>query len=611
MTKRIFLSVLFLFSLSAGFCQVDFQTNAPRMVAVGEPFRIEFVLSHSPDHFTPPAFDNFDLIAGPQISQGQYFEFINGKSSQRETYTYTYVVSAKKTGNLSIGAATAVVDGKNYVSKSIPVEVLENKSLPAGGSQTAPSGQQSAQQGSQGQLRADDVLLKMQVSSTNVYKGEPIRVSVKLYTRVDIAGIESPKFPAFNGFWTQDLNVDHYEWQREEYNRSVYNSRIIKEYLIFPQKSGTLDIERLDMTVVAQVVTQRESRSFFDDFFGGGAMINNVRKPLSAGPVKITVNELPAGAPAGFSGAVGRFSMEGTVSSGKMAVNSSGHIRLKLSGTGNFPLVETPLVSLPSSFELYDVKTDDNYRTGTSGISGSREFEYPFIARAEGEYIVSPIEFSYFDPSQKKYKTLTVPQFRIEVVRDSTGGSATGTMTSGVSKENLKILGKDIRFIRVGEPGLKSSGTLFMWSWKYMLIMLLIALLFAGILIYLRKLIRERQNITLVRNKTANRIAVRRLKTAKRLLSENKEGEFYQEMLRALWGYLSDKLNIPVAGLSKDNIREKLSEYPISGEDVDMFLQLISECEYARYAPGSVTPMTNMYQISLDLIGRFESKIRR
>lgn len=611
MVKSICLSVLLLLGAVTGLGQVRFEVNAPRAVERGGTFRVEFELNREPQDFTPPSFEGFDVVAGPLTSSGQSIQIVNGKTTQSVSFTYTYVLAADRAGTVTLGSARAVVDGKAYTTRPVPIEVADAGSGGGGspGAAASPGGDASVSAGTG--LAADDLLVRMEVNRTEVYKGEPVRATARIYSRVPIAGVESRKQPSFNGFWTQEVNLPPQDWRRVTYNGKVYDSQVIGEYLLFPQKSGVLEIERLSLTVIARIVTQSGGHTLFDNFFGGGPTVQDVRRTLSSAPVKVRVKELPAGAPADFGGAVGRFTLEGTLSADRLPANSAAHIRLKLSGSGNFPLVEAPKVVLPGSFEQYPVKAVDQWNVSASGLTGSKEFEYPFIARAEGDYIIEPIRFSYFDTEQKRYKTLTVPQFRLEITRDSTGGAGSPGIVSGISKEDLKILGKDIRFIRVGAPGLVQRDRLFMWSWGYFLVLALLAGVFAGLLVYLRKLIRERRNVALVRNKTANKAAVRRLKAARRLLAENREGQFYEEILRALWGYLSDKLGIPVAALSKDNVREELLRRGVSEEDVKQLLFIISECEYARYAPGEVTGMSNMYQASLDLLGRFEAKIKR
>ena len=594
--------------------KVSFEAATPAIVSVDEPFRIEFVLNAKPDHFTPPAsFGEFEVLAGPSTAQGQSVSIVNGKVTQSASVTYTYVLQAHKPGKYTISPAIVRVDGQAYSSQPQTIEVVAADAMPQQGGGTVSKGEGAASRRPAAGVAADDMLVRVSVNRNEVYKGQPVKATFKLYTRVPMSGIEKATYPAFNGFWAQELNVDGYKWQRETYKGKVYDARVIKETLLYPQQLGKLYIEQFSLTVIAQIVTQNpQGGSLFDNFFGNGQSVEEVRKTLTAAPIQITVKDFPTGAPASFNGAVGRFQMQGDLDHDVLAANSSGVYQLKISGNGNLPLIQAPKVTMPSSFEQYNMKTTESLTHNGNGITGYRQFDYPFIPRAEGSYSVGPVEFSYFDPEQAKYVTLSAPQQNVEIKPDSTGGTSAGTgVISGVSKEDLKILDKDIRFIRIGEPQFHRRGHLYFGSWAYWLALAVLTTITAALYFYLRKHLKELQNTSLVRHKRANKVALQRLKAALGYMTADEEKPFYEEMLKALWGYMSDKLNIPVANLTKDNIREELLKRSVDAEYINRFIEIISDCEYAQYSPSSSGQMTEIYNGAVKMLSKFESLIKK
>lgn len=609
LVKKMFLTSLLLLVSAVGFSQkVTFESSAPAVVEAGEVFRVEFSLNANPDDFTPPNISGFDVLAGPTTSKGQSISIVNGNVTQNTSFTYTYVLQASSPGRHSVSAAQVVVEGKSYSSQPLAIEVVGEASEQ---SDAASSGRQQSA-GKNTKIASDDVLVRVLVNRNTVFKGQPIKVTFKLYSRVPLSRIEGIKLPAFNGFWTQELNVDNYPVQRETLNSKVYDTRVIKEYLIFPQQAGVLQVEQFDMTVVAQIVTQARRQSLIDDFFSGGASVQEVPKKLSSAPVKITVKELPSGAPTSFNGAVGNFTMTSQIPSSTIAANSSANYLVKISGSGNLPLVQSPKLTLPTSFEQYNIKTTESLSNNGGTISGSRQFEYPFIARAEGTYDIEPIEFTYFNADLSKYITLSTKSLQLTVLPDSTGGRATGGgMVSGLTKEDIKILGQDIRFIKIGAARFTHIDSVFMWSLQYFIILALIIIVFVLALIYLQKRIKEMKNSVLVRGKRANKVALQRLKAAEGYMKSDDSRHFYEEMLRALWGYMSDKLNIPVANLTKENMREELHKRDITVEQSSRFIELISMCEYAQYSPDAMGQMPDIYGSAVQNISKFESLIKK
>jgi len=612
LVKPVYLGAALLLAVATAAGQkVTFEAHAPGVVAAGEVFRIEYSVNAQAEKFTPLAsFSGFDVLAGPTSSFGQSISVSGGNVIKTVNYSYTYVLRGNEEGKFSIPAAEITVDGNTYQSKPLPIEVMPPSASQSGNPQ--PAAQQGERQAQSAAAMADDdILIRAFVDRSDVFKGQPVRATFKLYSRLPMSGIESAKYPAFNGFWTQELNTNP-KPQREVYNNKIYDSQVLREYLLYPQQAGTLHIEQFDLGVVVQIVTRARRQSLFDDFFGGGSDIQEIRKTIKSAPVRITVRELPPGAPAGFNGTVGKFTMEANYPPDNIQTNSAANYTIKISGTGNLPLIQAPKLTFPTSFESYNIKTTESFSTTGGGISGYRQFEYPFIARAEGNYAVEPVEFSYFNPDLVQYVTLRSNPIEINVLPDSTGASSSSYgIVSGLSKEEIKILGEDIRFIKLGISGISPNNQTLMGSWLYFLLTGVMLGGFVFALLYLQKRIRESRNTALVRGKRANKVALQRLRTAEKYMKSEDRRGFYDEMLRAMWGYMSDKLNIPVANLTRENVREELLKRGVQPEQAQRFIDLISECEYAQYSPVTSGQMKEIYEGAIEVISRFESILKR
>ena len=611
------LFVLAIFSASAAE-KVTFEANSPLTVAVGEPFRVEFALNAQPEpgSFKAPSFEGFDVIAGPAEAQGQSIQIVNNSMTRVINYTITYVLVPQGAGNVTVGAAEVTVEGTTYRTKPLAIEVVDEGKAPGGGGSAAGGQPQrreeaSSESAAQSRVAKDDILLRAIVSRTSVFKGEPLRVTFKLYERVPIVGYNDVKFPSFNGFWAQELNTENARRERETFNGKVYETLVAKEYLLYPQQAGTLVIEPAEITAVAQVVIQ--SRRSLDPFFGSGHDFVNVPRKVQSPRINVTVKPLPAGAPASFSGAGGSFAMDAVLPPDRLAANSAATYTVKISGTGNLTFVQAPKLTLPASFEQYNVKTTESINASAAGISGYRQFEYPFIARAEGTYDVEPVEFSYFDPARMQYMTLRSRPLELEITPDAKGGGGDAYVVQGrgMSKEEVKMLGQDIRFIKLGNAQLRPVREPFLFGAAYWGLLVGILALFTAVYVALRKQIRESQNAALVRGKRANKVAVQRFRVAKRYMEEQNRHAFYEEMLRALWGYMGDKFNIPVANLTKENVREELHKRGVSAEESQRFTSIITKCDEAQYSPAASAQMSEVYAEGVDIISRIEAVIKR
>ena len=597
--------------------EVTFEASSPLTVAVGEAFRVEFALNADPDEgsFQAPSFEGFDVIAGPAESRGHSVQIVGNSMTKSINYTITYVLLPQSAGNVTIGPARIDVEGKTYRTEPLPIEIVNEgdasraQQRPQRGGPGGPDG--GGQRDVQQQIGKDDILLRAVVSKSSVYKNEPLHVAFKLYTRVPYVNIVPESAPSFNGFWSQDLSAPgSARIGRESYNGKVYETRVLFAYLLYPQQVGTLSIDPVEMTVVAQVMVQSRH---VDPFFGGGHEVFNVPRKVKSQRAAIEVRPLPEGAPSSFSGAVGSFRMDTDLPSDRFAANSGATCTVKISGTGNLTFVQAPKLALPASFEQYNVKTTESINTSASGISGYRQFEYPFIARAEGTYEVDPIEFTYFDLERRQYVTLQSKPMTLEVTPDVRGGGGDAVVMQGrgMSKEEVKMLGQDIRFIKLGAPQLRATGAPFLFGAAYWGVLCAVLALFAAVYVALRRQIRESQNAALVRGKRANKVAVQRFRAACRYMEEQNRHAFYEEMLRALWGYMSDKFNIPVANLTKENVREELHKRGVSAEESQRFTAIITQCDEAQYSPAASAQMSDVYSEGVDLISRIEAVIKR
>ena len=588
--------------------QVSFSLNAPMIASVGEAFRIEFELNAKPDSdsFVPPSFENFDVVAGPSVSQGSSVQIINGEITKSVSYAITYVLIPQKVGTFAIAHATIGVKKKTYTTQRTAIEVRDGAQSGSAQQHNNSGQSESAESRANRTIEKDDLLLRLELSSKSLYKGEPVRAILKLYSRVNIAGSESSKMPSFNGFWSQQIDIEQGPF-RETLNGKVYEAYNIAEYLLYPQQGGTLTIEPAELTVVAQVVVK--SNRGFDPFFGGGHEVYNVRRPLKTPAVKVQVKEFPAGAPASFAGAVGRYTMSHRLSSSEVAANSAVTLQLTISGTGNLNFISAPTLSLPSSFELYDVKSEEKIQNSASGSVGYRRFDYPFIVRAEGDYEIAPVEFTYFDLEKKKYITLATPPLKMVVTPDKSTATQS-QQTIGIKREDVQLLGEDIRFIKLGAPALRSVVAPLALSPIYWA--LLVAMLLVAVVAYfvIRKQIRDNRNVVLVKGKRANKVAIKRFRIAEKYMREQDRRAFYEEMLRALWGYLGDKFNIPVADLTREVVRVELSKRGASAE-AESVVAVIARCEEAQYSPAASAEMNEIYEEGVDAISKIESAIKK
>ena len=596
--------------------QVTFKAEAPLLVGLNERFQVRFSVNKEPDSdnsLVCPSFEGFKVIAGPGIATGMDIQWINGHQTSNYSRTYTYVLVPESAGKFTIGSASIEVDGKTYKTKSIPIEVIDENSASQGVNNTksdAKSSQQKQKESAKAteqSVAGNDIFLMFNLSNRDVYKGEAIRITLMLYTRVGPpADINSFSMPKFNDFWAQEVPTGN-DHSRAEYKGRIYETYKLTEYIIVPQRTGNITISPAELSAVLRLESQSDDHNIYY-----GRQERYVTRTLRSAPVTIKVKEFPSNAPATFNGAVGKFSMTSKAPEATMSANSSNEISVTISGSGNLKFVTAPKLTLPESFEVYDTKTADNVRTSAAGSSGSITYTYPFVARTAGEYHIEPMVFSYFDLELKQYKSLSTEPFVITVTDD--GVVSSKTVDDGRSYADyggrMKQLDRDIRFIHTDKLA-ASSSSLFVLSPLYWLTLVLIIALFIVVYHIMRKRIRQNRNVVARRMRQADKVAVQRLRLAERSMHEGNRHAFYEEMLRAMWGYISDKFNIPVSNLTKETIREELYRRGVSAADAEQFCQIISRSDEAQYAPSTESDMGEVYADAIAVISKIESIVKR
>ena len=604
MKNKILLIALMLFSaFAAGAAEpVRFTASAPSTVIVDKPFQLVYTVNATGKDLKVPEFTNFEVLAGPFESRSSSYQVINGKASSSLSISYTFTLQGLKTGTYSVPPASIMVDGQKHSSNGLSIKVLPDDGSDAAGSSAAQSGASTAK------ITNDKIFIRTNISKSSVYEQEPVVVTYKLYTLADVAGMNNMKMPDFNGFLKQELDQSqNKQLSYENFNGKNYGTIVLYQVLLYPQRTGDITIDKASFEAVIRVQNKTQVRSIFDDFFDS---YTNVNKALVAPAVKVKVYPLPGVKPAGFSGTVGQLSMSSTISATQVKANEAVTLKVVISGSGNMKLIKNPDIELPEGFEIYDPKVNNNFKTTLSGVSGTKTIEYLFIPRNAGDFEIPAAEFVYFDLQEKTYKTLRTPVYNLKVSKGEGGES----VVSGnyVNKEDVKQLGKDIRFIETKPFKLtKKTEPVFgtVEGWILYLIPLLVALF---LFFVLKRKALENSNIEFVRNKKANKQAQKRLKMAQKLLNEGKKDKFYEEVLKAVWSYLSDKLAIPAASLTKERVEAELTEKGVNADAIKQFTDILNTCEFARYAPNSgQQEMGNLYAEAIEAISNLEDIIKK
>jgi len=589
--------------------EVEFKASAPAQVIMGKPFQLVYQVNQRAKDLRVPEFTNFDYIAGPFTSQSSSTSFVNGKRTSTFTLTYTYTLMANKEGNFTIQPATIKVDGKEYTSNGVRITVLPPDKTPTATTDNSSTGNASATSQQPSRDRAESIFLRTLVNKTKVHEQEVVLLTYKLYfSNVDVAQFtNNTRLPEFKGFLKQELDMGEIQTELEHYDGRNYQTAVLYRTLLFPQRSGDIVIEPAQFEAVLRVRNRAQVRSIFDDFFDS---YTTATKALIAPGVTIHVSSLPTGKPVGFSGGVGQFSISSAISDTLLQANEAVTMTLVIQGVGNMKLLKTPVIDWPEGFEVYDPKVTNNFKNTTAGVSGTKVIEYLAIPRAGGTYVIPPVQFSYYDVEDDMYCTLTTEEYTLTINRGVSEESNATVVNNYVQKEDIQQLGNDIRYIQTKELLLPTSsphrlmtfGSFTFWMW-YILPTILAAVLF----IIFRKQIKENADITRMRYKKANKVAQRRLRAAEQLLRQNKNEAFFEEIERAAWTYLSDRLSIPTARLNKENIAQILCNKGVSEYLVKEILHVLATAEFARYAPSSDHEMQDIYNDTTRIINQLEN----
>ena len=604
----IILMTLMAYSTQTFADKVSFVASAPDVVVVGDQFRLSYtVTTQKVKDFRAPSIKGFDVLMGPSRSEQSSTQIVNGSVSSTSSITFTYILMANTAGEFTVPGASIVADGNQMISNSVKIKVLPQDQN-HNSSRRNNDNSSSIQPSSNASVSNQDLFITATASKTNVYEQEAFVLTYKIYTRESNLQLNNAKLPDFKGFHSQEIEMTtNARWTPEHYKGRNYYTTVYRQFVLFPQQSGKLFIEpaQFQMTVNKPV----QSADPFDAFFNGGNNVIEIKKPITTPKIAINVDPLPAGKPTNFLGGVGEFNISSSINSKELKTNDAITIKLVISGTGNLKLISNPEIKFPDDFEVYDPKVDNQVRLTKEGLTGNKVIEYLAIPRHAGTYKIPGVSFSYFDIRSKSYKTLNTEDYVINVEKGA--GNADQVIANFTNKEDLKVLGEDIRYIKQNEVTFQPKGSFFYGSMSYWLFYIIPALAFILFFIIYRKQAAENANVAKMRTKKANKVAIKRMKLAGKLLSENKKDAFYDEVLKALWGYISDKLNIPVSRLSKDNIEEKLRNHGVSEELIKEFLNALNDCEFARFAPGDENQaMDKVYSSSIEVISKMENSIK-
>jgi hypothetical protein len=578
--------------------KITFTMEAPQVVELGEQFRLAFTVNAKAQNIKLPDLSDFEVLMGPSTSQSSSFQIINGVSSQSVSFSYLYVLRAKKEGKFTVNPGTITVDGTDYKSNSQSIEVVKGSSKPSSGGVDTPTS-------TPGSVPKNDLFVRLNLDKRSVYKGEHLTATIKIYSKVNLNGFEDISIPNFEGFWSQDIQLpQQISLQRETYNGEIYNVGTLKKTLLFPQQTGNITIGAVKIDCIVQQRVKR-SQSMFDDFFDSFA---NVKATITSDPVSVHVLPLPT-APAGFSGAVGKFDIRSSITSKNVKENDAITIKLDVTGNGNIKLINPPKITFPADFEVYDPKTNSNFNASEQGLNGNISFEYLFLPRFAGTYTIPAVNFVYFDTDSKRFVSKSTEEYQIRVVKGD--GTRSNQTINSIAKEDLKQIGTDIRYIKTGAIQLKPKGHIFFGSFSFYLLYLGGILTLLAIYLLNQKRIRENANVARMKNKKASKVALKRLKEASGHLSKGSAEKFYESVERAFWGYLSDKLTIPVSELSREKASDELAKHSVSAAIIERFVKILDTCEFARYAPGGGSSgMQELFAEATEVMSVMEKEIK-
>lgn len=597
------LSIFAAFALALPLGAQTLKMEAPNLVAADEQFNVSFTIDgeKAPSDFQWNPGEDFKLVWGPQKGTSTSIRIINGKTNKTSTTTYTYVLMPRREGTFTLPAAVATIKGNKISSGTKSIQVVsgrrqEPSSGTSGDSQRAES---------TGTISSEDIYMRLLLSGNHALVGESITATLKLYQRVSIAGFEDVRFPRFDGFWSKELQApSNIEFRRENIGGEIFNTAVLRSWSLTPQKSGELVIDPAELVCLINVRQPSSGGSIFDSFFQDD--YRTIRKRISTTPITVHVKPLPAGAPASFGGGVGKFNIKASLTADSLKTHDAASLKLTITGTGNVALLEAPKVNFPPDFELYDVKT--------SVTGNSKSFEYPFIPRSHGNFSIGPVEYSYYDVSAGRYVTLRSEALALNVQRGES--SASDAPSAGgqllVSQKDVKDLGSDIRFIHTRIPSFTKAGNFFVWSPLFWGLLASLVLISAILYFVFRKMASMKADVAGARNRGAVKMAKKRLALAGDFLKKSLYSAFYEELHKALLGFVSDKFTMSAAELSRENISSRFEASGAPAELSEDFCKLLDACEYARYAPDSgYEAMNAHYESAISVISRIDSYIKK
>lgn len=578
--------------------------DAPAEVAVGEQFRLTYTVNtQNVNGFrvgTIPA--ELEVLMGPSTSSQSSFQMVNGHTSSSSSITYTYIICANKAGTYSIPAAHISVGGKTIASNQLRIKV-------SGASRQGAQGQQGQGEGglrpAGSRISGSDLFIKVSANKRRVHEQEPILLTYKVYTLVDLTSLKG-NMPDLKGFHTQEVQLPQQKsYKIETVNGRPYRTVTWSQYVMFPQITGKLEIPSITFDGI--VIQQNRDVDPFEAFFNGGSGYVEVKKKIKAPGLTIQVDQLPA-RPAGFSGGVGSFTISAQLNKTDIKANNPVTLRVIVSGRGNLKLIKKPEVKFPKDFDTYDAKVTDKTKLTSNGVEGNMVYDFLAVPRNQGKYEIPPIEFVYYDTEANAYKTVKTQAFTLNVAKGS-GSASVSDYTGDAADDQLN---KDIRGIKTGDADVHDIGDFFFGSTAYWVAMCVLAAIFVSLFVVFRHRAIANANIDRMRGKKANKVATKRLKKANRLMLDGKASLFYDEVLRALWGYVGDKLSIPVEKLSRENISQRLAERSVGDETIALFIGALDECEFERYAPGDVKGnMSKTFEAAMTAIMRIEETMKK
>ena len=612
--KRLFVSIVAALIGLAAWGQSTIRVEVHNIVELDERFNVVFVVEgeHSPSEFNWEAGADFTVVWGPQKGSSTSIQMVNGKTTRSSQTSYTYILQAKATGTFSLPPATAKVRGNTIQSKAVSIQVVSGGSGNSSQAQQQPDNPSAQPRQNSTQTNDSDIFMRLSLSRSSVVVGEPVTATLKIYHRANLVGFENAKFPAFKGFWSQEVETpSNIEFQREQVNGTMYNSAVLRKWVLIPQKSGDQAIEPAEIVCLVNVQRRRStSGSIFDDFFGNDYA--TVRQRVNTHGLTLHVAALPAGAPASFGGGVGNFHIQARLSKDSLKTHDAASLVVTLSGKGNIALLEAPKISFPPDFEVYDVKT--TVHTDKSGTSGSKTFEYPFIPRSPGEFSVGPVEYGFYDVGKRRYEVTAAAALPLKVLRSAsaTGGTPADTgSTLIVDRKGVKNLGEDIRFIRSKtQLGTDKGFVVYSTGWWATVLLLLLGGL--GFWLGFRKAAARRADVVGTLSRKATRQALKRLSQAKDFLGKNLYTAFYEELHRSLLGFVGDKMAMDMADMSKENISAQLLSHGVPETVAGDFTGLLDACEEARYAPDAGhDAMNEHFEKALSTITAIDASMKK